>query len=147
MNPHYYCFSICIISLVIIVDGDESCLPLGYSSTTTYQVVSCFTVGAQYRQFSECNYRMIICNSQEWDGEKEDTVLYLYIVFLMAVDILCKLRVLERVDRRNDEQDGEKNWKIHLWAESDKWLHQRTVRNSLSVQESHAGLQTSIHIC
>lgn len=45
--------------------------------------------------------------------------LYLYIFFLMAVNILRQLSVLESMDARNDQQDGGQHRKIHLLKELD----------------------------
>lgn len=43
--------------------------------------------------------------------------MYLYILFLMVVNILRQVCVLESMDSGNKQQDGGKDWKIHLLAE------------------------------
>lgn len=71
--------------------------------------------------------------------------MYLYILFLMAVNILCQLRVLESMDSGNKQQDGGKNGKVHLLTESvtellilqmvstDVWLYRNTLSTSTAV--------------
>lgn len=48
--------------------------------------------------------------------------MYLHIFFLMAVNVLCKLRVLEGMSSRDEQQNGRKNWNIHLLGESETEL-------------------------
>lgn len=49
-------------------------------------------------------------------------ILYLNILFLMAVNILHQLSILESMDSGNNQQDGWKNWKVHLLIESETEL-------------------------
>lgn len=46
-------------------------------------------------------------------------MLYLHIFFLMAVNVLRQLCILESMDSRNDQQDGRENMGSHLLGESE----------------------------
>ena len=63
----------------------------------------------------------------------------------MAVDVLCQLRILESLDGRNDEQDGEDNRNIHLWPETEKsheFSRACTVRNFLEYSKHMQGCRS-----
>lgn len=49
----------------------------------------------------------------------EQKKLYLYIFFLVVVNVLCKLCVLESMDSGNDQQDGWESLRNHLSEESE----------------------------
>lgn len=48
--------------------------------------------------------------------------MYLYILVLMAINMLHQLCVLESVDSGNNQQDGGKNLEVHLLTESETEL-------------------------